>query len=167
MNKIVYLTLVTVLGSVGAWVISPFWGVFVYYHLALLRPQFLWAWDLGSVVISWSVFVAVATIAAAAARVVIDFGRSEGEDGTPPVPASPVYLPMFLLAVWVSITSLTAYDQTVAFKWVWEYQKIWIMFGASAILIRTRLQVYALYGMACVTMVYLAFEVNYQYLHDR
>ena len=166
MNKMVYLTLVTLLGSFGAWAISPFWGVFVYYHLALLRPQFLWAWDL-PMAVNWSMFVAVFTIAAAAARIVVDFGRPQTETGEPPIPASPVYLPMFLLAVWVSITSLTADNKVVAFYWVWEYIKIWIMFGAAAVLIRTRLQVYALYGMACVTMVYLAYEVNFQYLVTR
>ena len=54
----------TLVGTVGVYQYEPFLGVAVYYLFAVLRPQYMWKWSLPQDV-SWSYYVALATIGAA------------------------------------------------------------------------------------------------------
>src|SRR6516225_4721570 len=71
MKQLLFLILLTILGTVGAFGINPFWGVAVYYLFAVLRPQYVWDWALWPYeahTIRWSFYVAIATILAAFAH---------------------------------------------------------------------------------------------------
>src|SRR5713226_1716889 len=71
MKQLLFLILLTLIGTIGAFSISPFWGVAVYYFLAVLRPQFIWDWALipyDADKVRWSFYVAIATILAAFAH---------------------------------------------------------------------------------------------------
>src|SRR5438270_5176845 len=68
MKQLLFMTVLTLAGTVGVFAFRPFWGVAVYYLFAVLRPQFLWEWALSPYVANdfpWSFYVAVATILAA------------------------------------------------------------------------------------------------------
>src|SRR5436190_5652638 len=68
MKQFFFLILLTLIGTVGVFAVSPFWGVAVYYLFAVLRPQYLWQWALEPYVtleFPWSFYVAIATILAA------------------------------------------------------------------------------------------------------
>ena len=63
MKQFFFLILVTLIGTVGAFAVSPFWGIAVYYLFAVLRPQYVWDWALLDYdpqnKIRWSFYVAV------------------------------------------------------------------------------------------------------------
>jgi len=72
MKQFLFLILLTLIGTVGAFAVSPFWGIAVYYLFAVLRPQYVWDWALLDYdpqnKIRWSFYVAVAAILAAFAH---------------------------------------------------------------------------------------------------
>ncbi|MGE3808246.1 MAG: hypothetical protein AB7K24_26595, partial [Gemmataceae bacterium] len=69
MKQLVFLIGLTLVGTIGVFLYSPFLGVFVYYFFAVLRPQYLWGWALADYSeIGWSLPVALATILAAVAH---------------------------------------------------------------------------------------------------
>src|SRR5277367_5592086 len=69
MKQLIFMVGMTLAGTVGVVLVSPFLGVAVYYLFAVLRPQFLWEWSLPQG-ISWSYYVALTTIAAAFGRLI-------------------------------------------------------------------------------------------------
>src|SRR4029077_12499409 len=71
MKQFLFLILLALIGTIGAFAINPFWGVAVYYLFAVLRPQYIWDWALfpyDADKIRWSFYVAIATILAAFAH---------------------------------------------------------------------------------------------------
>jgi probable O-glycosylation ligase (exosortase A-associated) len=163
-KQLVFMALVTLAGTLGPLVIVPFWGVFVYYGFAVLRPQALWEWSLPAGV-AWSWYPAVATIAVAGGVAVGLFSAGTNE----PKPARFTVLHALLLALgsWVCLTYLFARNQHVAYGWTVEYFKIFIMMAASALLIRTPNQVWTLFLLAGGALAYIAYEINLQYLITR
>jgi probable O-glycosylation ligase (exosortase A-associated) len=157
--------LVLCAAGVGGAAFEPFLSVFVYYHFAVLRPQFLWQWALPQGV-AWSFYVAVPALLVAGASLFGAFPRRPPRPGeAAPLRAwPPVYTWVAAFGVWVSVTCLTARDGSVAWPWFVENWKIFVMLGAAALLVRTFRHVHALYLMAAVSLAYIAFEVNYQYL---
>src|SRR5438270_11957778 len=63
-KQFAFMFALTILGTMGVYLVSPFWGVAVYYLFAVLRPQYLWDWALPEA--AWSFYVGVATLGAAA-----------------------------------------------------------------------------------------------------
>ena len=57
MKHMLFLTCATILGGLGA-MYHPFWGILLYYALAVLRPQYLWNWAL-PVELRWSLFASL------------------------------------------------------------------------------------------------------------
>jgi hypothetical protein len=56
MNQLIFLTALLALALIGS-TFDPFWGLLLYYGLALLRPQYIWRWALPDGV-RWSVLAA-------------------------------------------------------------------------------------------------------------
>ena len=85
MKQLALVGLLTLTGTLGTFVISPFCGIAVYYIFAVLRPQAIWQWSLPPD-IQWSRFVALASIAAAlgAKFGLLSAGPSSGD--APPKP---------------------------------------------------------------------------------
>jgi probable O-glycosylation ligase (exosortase A-associated) len=154
----------TLCGTAGVYVASPFYGVFVYYLFAVLRPQFIWQWSLPTGV-NWSLYVALCTIGAAVLGLLGAFQVAHGSGGRQPAThrLSWAHGAVLLFAVWVLITYLTAHDREVAGYWTGEYLKIFVMYFVAAYLIRTELQVWALFLMVPVVLGYIAYEINYLY----
>jgi Family of unknown function (DUF5935) len=164
MNQLIFMIIVTSVGTVGA-LYRPFWGVAVYYLFAILRPQFLWEWVLPPDV-QWSRFVSLATIAATFAALLgiipmvppgiektrRKFGRSQ--------------LLMMLFASWIVVTYFMAKNQDYAYDYFIEYVKIFAMMAVAMVLMHTVDQLRYLSIQSLLALGYIAFEVNDLYLRS-
>jgi probable O-glycosylation ligase (exosortase A-associated) len=162
MNKqLIFMAVMTLAGTAGVYIVSPFWGVLVYYLFAVLRPQFMWEWSLPQDV-SWSFYVAVSTIGA----VVLGLHRTDRlalGAAAPPFRLTPAHKWVAAFAAWVVLTSLTAISTDVSYYWMTEYAKIFVMFAVGTVLVCTARRVWALYLTAAAALAYIAYEVNYLY----
>jgi probable O-glycosylation ligase (exosortase A-associated) len=158
MKQTILMIALTLIGTVGV-VISPFLGVAVYYLFAVLRPQYMWEWALPPG-IPWSYYVALAVMLAAVARVIAEnYGPERGRRVL-----SRGHLAVLAFGAWVGVAFVMARDRQAALPWVEEYAKIFVMFAASAVLIRSVRQVWLLLVMTVVALAYIAYEVNFLYL---
>ncbi len=181
MKQLLFLILLTLIGTLGAFAINPYWGVAVYYLFAVLRPQYVWDWALFAYdadKIRWSFYVAIATILAAFAHKFgfvaatepdQSFGRDasaerSSNESRPTRPLTSAHILMLLFGLWIGVSYLGARDQAVAAPWFWEYAKIFVMFLTASFLIRSIGQVWTLLVIAALSLGYLAYEVNATYL---
>jgi probable O-glycosylation ligase (exosortase A-associated) len=163
-KQLIFMILATLSGTAGVYVCGPFWGVFVYFLFATLRPQFMWEWSLPEGV-AWSFYVAAATIGAAVLALLGGAANDERRPaGEPARRFSSTHISVFLFAAWIVVTYLNARDREAGYPWLIEYLKIFAMFLAAALLIRTVRQVWILLVMIGVTLAYIAYEVNFLYL---
>jgi probable O-glycosylation ligase (exosortase A-associated) len=162
MKQLVFMIVATLAGTVGVYVISPFWGVFVYYLFAVLRPQYMWDWSLPADV-SWSFYVALASIGAVVIGRHSGNSAGEAEAGRSPR-LSFAHWTVLVFGIWAGITYLTAQSQDAAYFALIEYLKIFVMFTVSTFLIRTTRQVWALFVMTALALSYICYEINYLYL---
>jgi probable O-glycosylation ligase (exosortase A-associated) len=166
-KHLLFMIAVTLLGSVGVYVLTPFCGVAVYTFFAVLRPQFIWDWSLPEGW-AWSFYVAIPTIIAA---ILVKLGvMSAGPpkmDGTRFTGAWSVAHTMVLIfAGWVVVTYATAFRREIAFITLQEYLKIFVMFVVSSVLVRTPRQVWGLCVLTTSSLAYIAYDVNYKYFVD-
>jgi hypothetical protein len=181
MKQLLFLILLTLIGTLGAFAFNPFWGVAVYYLFAVLRPQYVWDWALfpyDADKIRWSFYVAIATILAAFAHKFgfvaatendqsssHDANRERGpEEPRPARTLTSAHILMLLFGIWIGVSYLGARDQAVAAPWFWEYAKIFVMFLTASFLIRSIGQVWTLLVIAALSLGYLAYEINSTYL---
>lgn len=165
MKPLLFTAGMTLIGTVGAVAVSPFWGVAVYYLFAVLRPQFIWEWTLPRGV-SWSFYVAIATILATMGfRLSPPNARTTPEgEGERRSPLSGAHRLVLIFGVWIALTFVTAYNRTVSYPFFIEYLKIFVMFTVSSYAIRSVKQLWVLFLIAGVTLGYIAYEVNYLYV---
>ncbi|HTU91486.1 MAG TPA: O-antigen ligase family protein [Gemmataceae bacterium] len=158
------MIVMTLAGTVGVYLVNPFWGVAVYYLFAVLRPQYMWEWSLPKDV-SWSFYVAVATIGAALASAFgVRFGpAAEASEGHSAPRLSLAHYAVLLFGLWIGVTYVTAQSQNAAYMWLIEYIKIFIMFAVAAVLTRTVRQVWSLFLLTALALAYISYEVNYLY----
>jgi probable O-glycosylation ligase (exosortase A-associated) len=165
MKQLAFMIFFTVLGTLGVFVIRPFWGPFVYYLFAVLRPQYMWQWSLPTG-IDWSFYVGVTSIVGAFA-VAFGFLRADPPDHQPIahrhrlIWAHWCFLPF---CIWIPITGLLARNYQIAEIWIIEYSKIFIMYFVTAYLVRTVQQVWLFYLMCGLVLAYIAYEVNFLYI---
>lgn len=161
-KQLMLMILLTALGTLGAYVLNPIYGVLVYYIFALLRPQELWNWVLPPG-LNWSYYVGLSTLVAAFLSAIGGM-----PDPRPPTPIRPMFsrghYVMFLFGIWTTITTYLAQNREVAETWYMSYLKIVLMFGASGILIKTVQEIRLLVVAAVIVLIYLAFDVNIDYL---
>jgi probable O-glycosylation ligase (exosortase A-associated) len=158
MKQTIFMMCCTLAGTVGVVLISPFLGIAVYYMFAILRPQYLWEWSLPTGV-SWSYYVALTTILAACGRLIAGGNEREAR------PAWGVgHFAVLAFGAWVGVSYVMARDHSAANFWIVEYAKIFVMFAASAILIRTVKESWILMALMALTLGYIAYEVNFLYL---
>lgn len=160
MKQLLFMIGLTLAGTAGV-VINPFLGVAVYYLFAVLRPQFLWQWSLPPDV-SWSFYVALATILAALGHLLAG-GKEDGKQ-QPEGGLGSAHAPVLGFGLWIGVSYFMARDRFTAYPWFIEYAKIFIMFAAAAILIRSVKQVWTLLVLTALALGYIAYEVNFLYL---
>ncbi|MBY0456213.1 MAG: hypothetical protein K2V38_02630, partial [Gemmataceae bacterium] len=66
MKQFAFMALTMLLGTAGSVLLSPVYGVAIYYMYAVLRPQFIWDWaEVGGVTVAdvnWSLPVALVAL---------------------------------------------------------------------------------------------------------
>ncbi len=152
MKQVTLLSLMTVLGAVGA-MQTPFWGVLLYYTLAVLRPQHLWDWALdGS--IRWSFLAAVITM--------LSFWLHLSRLVTRSAFNGMVTL-IILYALLVMFSTITAFNPQIAQGWAIEYAKIMVIAVIASMVIEHFWQVKLLALMMLLMLGYIAWEINFLY----
>jgi probable O-glycosylation ligase (exosortase A-associated) len=161
MKQLILMILLTAFGALGALFNGPFWGLTIYYLFAVLRPQFLWKWTLPTD-IQWSFFVAVPTIAA---TIMHGFGFYHDPD-------EPILKKRFVaghvallgFVFWLLISYLLAKYPERSIIVITEYSKIFTMMAISAFVVRQVWQIRVLVFVAALSLIYIAYEVNFLYL---
>lgn len=166
MKQLLFMVAATLLGTVGVYAVSPFCGVLIYYLFAVLRPHYMWQWSLPPG-IAWSFYVAMATMGAAALGMLGVLKVGSSASSAAPEPSAQrftgAHWAVMPFAIWILITTFTARNTDVAFLWLEEYLKIFIMYAASAYLIRTARQVWILFVVTALALTYISYEINYHY----
>ncbi len=152
MKQFVLLTVMTALGAIGA-LQTPFWGVLLYYTLAILRPQHLWEWALdGSV--RWSLLAALIAIGSFWLHLSRMINRS----------AFNGMITMFILyGLLVMLSMITAFNPHTAQDWAIEYAKVIVIAVVASLVIEHFWQVKMLAFMILLMLGYIAWEINFLY----
>jgi probable O-glycosylation ligase (exosortase A-associated) len=155
MKHLLFLAALTTLSGIGA-LYHPFWGVLLYYLLAVLRPQYLWNWSL-PMDVRWSLIaagIAVAGTLLALPRV-IKTARFNWF-----IALTGIFSLLLLLSY------LTASKSAIAAAFGIEYAKI-IFLALLAVIVIDRLwQIHVLAIVVLLTIGFVAYEVNYLYFID-
>lgn len=152
MKQLFLLTLMTLLGAVGA-MQTPYWGVLLYYTLAVLRPQHLWEWALdGS--IRWSLMAAMITLISFWLHLSRLISRS----------VLNVMIGMIVVyGILVMLSTITAFNPQLAQGWAIEYAKVMVIAVVASIVIEHFWQVKLLALMILLMLSYIAWEINFLY----
>ncbi|MCS6864967.1 MAG: O-antigen ligase family protein [Gemmataceae bacterium] len=162
MKQTLFMIALTLLGCGGSFLFTPFVGLAIYILYAVLRPQFLWQWSLPEG-ISWSLYVALATIVATLVR---GFARPRPVPGRwPPSPLQLTRLHVAFLAfgVWIVLSYGQAFHPAAGEAHMIEYGKMYVMFLVGIVVIRTVPQVWILVLIYAVSLGYIAYEINFLY----
>jgi probable O-glycosylation ligase (exosortase A-associated) len=162
MKQTLFMIALTAVGVVGVITHGPFVAVWAYYLFAVLRPQYMWQWALPTG-ISWSEYVAVAAVVGALGHSigVFPLGRTSRDRFRG---LSTIHWLFVMFGGWVCLSYVTASNRAVAWPWLLEYLKIFLMFIVAATVIRTRGQAWTIYLTATIALIYIGYEVNFLYL---
>ena len=155
MKQLLLLSAAMIAGSVGAFY-HPFWGMLLYYHIALLRPQYIWSWSLPSGV-RWSLMAAAVALFASGLRLSFILRGAR---------LTPALILTCLFAALLLTSCLTAFDPSLAETYGVEYAKILLMAVATMLVLDALWQFQAAAVMALLTVGYLAYEINSAYFLD-
>ena len=170
MKQFAFMAITTLLGTAGAFALTPVLGIAVYYLYAVLRPQFLWDWaDMFGIKlndINWSLYVALATLLATLVwRLGIWTPMAASK---PPWYGNPRFGRSHYLflgfTAWISLTYVTAIRPDVAWPYFIEYVKIFVMFICAALVLRTVRDLWIIYYIVLFCAIYIAYELNYFYV---
>lgn len=169
MKQLLFMIATTTAGTLGVFLVSPFWGVAIYYLFAVLRPQYLWAWSLPPDV-PWSLYVGIATIVGGIAYALGFLSGSLAESVDDhcirPRRFTAAHSSVMLFGIWVMLSYFGAIEPAVSYPWVIEYLKILAMFAVSTILIRSVRHIWILFVLSALSLGYIAYEVNFLYLFE-
>jgi probable O-glycosylation ligase (exosortase A-associated) len=159
-KQLVFVTALTAVGAIGAFVVEPFVGVAVYYLFAVLRPQAIWEWALPPTV-PWSQIIAWSTIASTVWFLLTGGAQRAGGDRPRLTAAHKMF---FLFGAWICLSYQASLERNVAWPWLLEYLKLFVMFGIASLVVRTIRQVWWIYLASTVALTYIAYEMNFLYL---
>jgi probable O-glycosylation ligase (exosortase A-associated) len=161
MKQTLLMMVLTLMGTAGVFLVEPFWGVAIYYLFAVLRPQSMWEWSLPPD-IRWSNYVAIASMIGSIglALGMLPFGREAGTFAG----FKRAHKAMFVFAVWICITYVTAYDRNASWFYIVEYSKLFVMYFVATIVVRSVRQIWILYLLTALSLGYIAYEINFLYL---
>ena len=142
----------TLLGALGA-MQTPFWGVLLYYTLAMLRPQHLWDWALdGS--IRWSMMAALIALISFLLHISKVISRSSFN----------MMITLILgYALLVLFSTIMAFNPQIAQGWAIEYAKVMVIAIVASLVLEHFWQIKALALMILLMLGYIAWEINFLY----
>jgi probable O-glycosylation ligase (exosortase A-associated) len=152
MKQLALLSAATILGAIGA-IQTPFWGVLLYYSLAVLRPQHLWDWALDGNV-RWSLMAAMITL--------VSFWLHLSRIITRSAFNGMVTL-IIGYALLVMFSTIMAFNPQIAQGWAIEYAKVLIIAVVASMVIEHFWQIKVLALMILLMLGYIAWEINFLY----
>lgn len=156
MKQLLFMVAVLAAGLLGG-LIHPFYAVLPYYLFSILQPQYLWHWALPEGV-RWSLLAAVVAVLAVLLHARRVF-QSVHWNGTLTL--------MCLYAGWVVLSCLTAFDASVAGRWLDVYGKILLMAVLTGMLVDSLEKIRLALAMVFVALAYLAWHFNSLYYFER
>ncbi|MEM9416696.1 MAG: O-antigen ligase family protein [Planctomycetota bacterium] len=154
MKQFLFLTAAVMIGGTAA-IAAPFWGVMLYYALATLRPQNLWAWALADMpTVRWSLLAGGIAIGAFLIHLptIINTARTNKVLGL-----------LLIYALLITLSVLTAFNPKIAQFWLEEYAKVIAIAVIASLVVQQLWQVRALAIMITLTIGYIALEINHLY----
>jgi probable O-glycosylation ligase (exosortase A-associated) len=164
MKQTVLMVLLTLAGTAGPFFRDPFWGVLIYDLFAVLRPQYMWEWSLPRDV-NWSRYVALATLIALACSNPRAHSPSAeaDEDGGRVLSGAHQWILAFGGCIVLSYLFGPYRNELWTDQLFIDYVKLFTMFVVSAWIVRTVRQVWTLFVMTTLVLIYIAYEMNYLY----
>jgi probable O-glycosylation ligase (exosortase A-associated) len=157
-KQTIFVSILMMVGALGALFVEPFVGVAVYYLFAVLRPQWIWEWALPR--FEWTEVVAWPTIVA---TIWFLLNRPVGIQ-RPPLSAA--HKMFFAFGAWICLTYVTSENQEVAWRWFLEYIKLFTMFAIASVTVYTMRHICWLYGLTTLSLIYIAYELNFLYVFE-
>jgi probable O-glycosylation ligase (exosortase A-associated) len=167
-NKFILMLVLTSGGMLAGLIRGPYIPLVVYYFYAVLRPQFIWKWQLAQFPeLGWSFYVAGATLITYVPWVL-------GVIGPLGDPLRRVFPPFVLahklmvaFSIWVSLSY--AYANNMDWAWITyqEFLKIAVMYFVATQVIRSFTQIWGLYIVVTFALAYIALEVNQLYFESQ
>lgn len=155
MKQLLLLSLMTVAGGLGA-LYHPFYGVLLYYTLAVLRPQYLWDWAL-PIDLRWSLMAAAIVFAS----LLLNSPKILTH-----LRVNVMSILMMAYALFLLLSCLLAYNPHMAQVWGVECGKILLVAIIATFVIDDLRQVRILTYMILIVLGYIAWEVNINYVLD-
>ncbi|CAN5601570.1 hypothetical protein BH11PLA2_BH11PLA2_20610 [soil metagenome] len=169
MKQFLFLVMLLSIGVSGSILVTPAAGVAVYYLFSMLRPQYLWQFQLtGYPAITWSFFLAAASIGSYLLWSVglLSYGKAERSV----MRYSPAFTfankMMMFFAFWITLSFIFSNNRDVSEEWYGEYVKIFVMYFVAARVIRTPNQIWLLYMIFTICIAYIAFDENSVYVQN-
>ena len=168
MNKFLLMIILTGFGSLGAWVRGPFIPLATYYFYAVLRPQFLWRWELIMYKeFGWSFYVAASAIASYIPWALGIVGSQNDPERRTLVPFGWTHRFVALFAVWICFSYGFANNQDVAYPYFEEYLKLFVMYLLATQVVRSLWQIKILYLLITCSLGYISIDVNQLYYESQ
>jgi probable O-glycosylation ligase (exosortase A-associated) len=161
-KQTLFMAFLTLFGGLGSFVVGPFLGFAVYILFAVLRPQFIWEWSLPENV-SWSLYVALPTLLALAAMGPRAPRPQIGKLPPSPIALNTAHLLFLLFGVWIVVAFLVGNKTDAGEAYIELYFKIFVMYWAGWLIVRTANQVWILVLIYALSLGYIAYEVNFMY----
>jgi probable O-glycosylation ligase (exosortase A-associated) len=169
MKQFALLCVLLVFGVGGSFLWTPAAGVAMYYLFGVLRPQYLWQFQMtGYPGITWSFFLAASAIGSYLLWSIglLSYGQSERTINRYSPAFTKAHAAMMLFALWVSLSYVFSNYREISEEWFGEYIKIFVMYFVAMRVIRTSNQVYALYMIVTCCIAYIAFDENTVYVQN-
>jgi len=154
-KQLLFMMAILATAGIGG-VLHPFWPLAAYYGLAILRPQYLWAWALPDGV-RWSMIVAAMVFGSVLLHIARTPIMQRGSAGLALVVA---------FAAWIGVSTVAAHDPAIAQAQLTEYAKILIMTVLATLFLDRVWQIWMLGLMMLGVTALLAWDVNTQYLFN-
>lgn len=155
MKQLLFMMMMFAAGGVGS-LYHPFWGILLYYALAVLRPQYMWDWALPADV-RWSLIAAFMVLVSC----MVNFGKLMHRRRF-----NLVMTLMIIYGGWLLLSLVMAHHPGIAMHWGIEYGKIMLIAFVASIVIRHLWQLRIMTVMILLCLGYVAWEINALYLFD-
>lgn len=155
MKQLAFMLMLTLAGATGA-VIHPFYGILLYYTLAVLRPQLLWDWALPQD-IRWSLIAVLITMGG----MMLAMPRKNWR-----LRFNGLAAMIIAFALLVMISVVMALDPHIARAWVSEYGKVFVVLIVATLVIDRLRHIQIMAWMILLCIGYVAWEMNSRYVFD-
>jgi len=183
-KQFILLAILTTYGILASFIFMPFVGLALYIEFAVLRPQYIWKYQMfGSPNVPWSFYLALATIGATVLDTLM-FGRrttyKPGDFAPAPTKITWGHACFYLFALWILLANWTAVDPNLSTAQDVvkeagatardsandEYFKVYIMCTVMWWVMRSAKQAWLIVLIFANGIGYIAFDVNMRYLFD-